>query len=82
MDDQLSRLEGLPPNKWGLHETVLCQELGIKAKENLSVRMQLGHLLSALKIGYSGQKQDNSRVKTGYDKIDLHDQSIPNFGTW
>jgi hypothetical protein len=56
MNDPLSRLEGLPPNKWGLHETILCQELGIKAKEKLSVRKQLGDLLSALKIGYSGQK--------------------------
>jgi hypothetical protein len=78
MDDQLSRLEGLPPNIWGLHEAVLCQELDIKAKENLSVRTQLTQLLSALKIGYSGQKQDNSCVKTGYDKIDLYDKSTPN----
>jgi hypothetical protein len=79
MDVQLSLLEGLPPNKWGLHETVLCQELGLKAKENLSARKQLGQLLYALKKGYSGQKRDNSRVNTGYDEMDLFDTSVPNY---
>jgi hypothetical protein len=77
MDVILGQLEALPPSKWGLHETVLCQELGLKAKENLSARKQLGQLLSALKKGYWGQKRNKSWTSTGYETIDLGITSIP-----
>jgi hypothetical protein len=59
MNDILSRLERLPPSKWDLHETVLCQELCLKANEGASVRTQLWQLLQALKVGDSGQKRNN-----------------------
>ena len=55
--DILSRLERLPLSKWGLHETVLCQELGLRAHEGASVRMQLGQRIHVLKVGCSGQHE-------------------------
>eukprot|EP00978_Attheya_sp_CCMP212_P037897 scaffold182673_cov65-Attheya_sp.AAC.1 len=76
-DNLLTRLEGLLPHKWGLHETYLCQALCMKATETSSVRMQLGELLTALKKGGRGNKRNNTWKKTGYDLMDLS-LSIPN----
>jgi hypothetical protein len=78
MDVLLSRLEHLPSRKWGLHETVLCQELGIKAQENLSVRKQLGNLLTALERGGWGSKKDKNWTKTNCDIMDLRAANISN----
>jgi hypothetical protein len=79
MDDILSRLERLPPRKWGLHETVLCQELGIKAKDNLSVRSQLTKVVVALAKGRYRLKPDDPWTKTKYLIMDLSETSIANY---
>jgi hypothetical protein len=79
MDVLLSRLEHLPSRKWGVHETVLCQELGIKAQENLSVRTQLGRLLVALKKGRYRLKPADSWTTTGHLIIYLSATGTPNY---
>jgi hypothetical protein len=78
MDDILRKLEDLPSSKWGLHETFLCQELGIKANEGASVRTQLMGLLVALKNAGSGNKREKTWTNTGYDSMDLAATSTRN----
>jgi hypothetical protein len=78
MDDILRKLEDLPSSKWGLHETFLCQELGIKANEGASVRTQLTGLLVALENAGSGNKRMKTWTNTGYEKMDLSATSTRN----
>jgi hypothetical protein len=78
MDDILRRLQSLPPSKWGYHERYMCKKLGMSVKEGVTVRKQLGQLLSALREGGWGQKRNKTWTSTGLPMMDLGDTSIPN----
>lgn len=77
MNEVIERMRGLPPSKWGLHETVVCQRLGLTSKEGISVRSQLMEVVKALKKGYTGNQREKTAVLTGYPPTDL-ESSFPN----
>jgi hypothetical protein len=71
-------LQSLPNNKWNLHEKVVCRLLQMKPKESLSVRNQLGQVISVLKKGFSGNKRASTYKPTKFGAIDLSEENIPN----
>jgi hypothetical protein len=75
MNALASLLQSIPDNKWNLHEKVVCRRLQLNPKEAVSVRNQLGQLISVLKRGGSGNKKAGTWKPTDFGSIDLSDEN-------
>ena len=71
MDEVVTKLAKLPSCSWNLHETVLAQRLGIKAKEGCSIHTQVSALVSFLGQGGAGNKKNKTFTACTTGIVDL-----------
>jgi len=74
----IARLKAICPNKWHIHEKVLCVDIGLKPTESVSYASQLPEIVIALRKGFKGSKRKGTLEMTEIQCIDLGDTGTPN----
>lgn len=73
MDDIISRLALIDDQKWSLHESVVCNMVGIVSMEGVSRVEKITDLLKVLSKGGKGDVRRGSWEPSKYGIVDVKD---------